>query len=179
MFSALDFYVHSSSSLCSTPLCFSMLLCAGLLCQEWIPIATSPMLAKMTNASSAPRWDPLCDCYVTVSSSQANHSWFHCILPSLFLLSLSLSLSLHTHTQAKIFQALFSTVSVQILVTFHGGMVALGYEWGSMDHPRGKDLCPDHVAHKEIGESMARWGKILGLGCEWRMDGWINAWINV
>lgn len=47
-------------------------------------------------------------------------------------------------------------MSVQILVTFHGGMVALGYEWGSMDHPRGKDQCPDHAAHRDIAESMAR-----------------------
>lgn len=58
--------------------------------------------------------------------------------------------------QAKIFQALFSTVSVQILVTFHGGMVALGYEWGSMDHVRGEDLSPDHAAHRDIADSMAK-----------------------
>ena len=47
-------------------------------------------------------------------------------------------------------------MSVQVLVTFHGGMVALGYEWGSMDHPRGQDACPDHAAHKDMAESMAR-----------------------
>ena len=34
--------------------------------------------------------------------------------------------------------------------------MALGYEWGSVDHPRGKDLCPDHAAHKDIAESMAK-----------------------
>lgn len=56
---------------------------------------------------------------------------------------------------ARTFQALFSTALVQILVTFHGGMVALGYEWGSMDHPRGKDLSPDHMAHRDVGDSMA------------------------
>jgi len=61
-------------------------------------------------------------------------------------------------TTTKIFQALFSTVSVQILVTFHGGMVALGYEWGSMDHPRGKDFSPDHRAHRDIAQSMAKFG---------------------
>ena len=59
------------------------------------------------------------------------------------------------------FQALFSTVSVQILVTFHGGMVALGYEWGSMDHPRGRDASPDDRVHSEIADSMAKYVHVV------------------
>jgi hypothetical protein len=42
------------------------------------------------------------------------------------------------------------------LVTFHGGMVAIGYEWGSVQHPRGKDKCPDNTAHQSIGEAFAK-----------------------
>jgi hypothetical protein len=44
----------------------------------------------------------------------------------------------------------------QMLVTFHGGMVAIGYEWGTMDHPKGLDASPDNNVHKEIGQTMSR-----------------------
>jgi hypothetical protein len=32
-------------------------------------------------------------------------------------------------------------------------MVAIGYEWGSVQHPRGRDQCPDHLAHSEIAKA--------------------------
>jgi hypothetical protein len=41
----------------------------------------------------------------------------------------------------------------QTLVTFHGGMAAIGYEWGSMQHLRGRDKCPDHLAHSAIAKA--------------------------
>lgn len=40
-----------------------------------------------------------------------------------------------------------------MLITFHGGMAAIGYEWGSVQHPRGQDKCPDHMAHSMIAHS--------------------------
>ncbi len=41
------------------------------------------------------------------------------------------------------------------MVTFHGGMTAIGYEWGTEQHRRPNDKSPDHNAHKDIGLSMA------------------------
>jgi hypothetical protein len=32
-------------------------------------------------------------------------------------------------------------------------MVAIGYEWGSVQHPRGRDKCPDHLAHSQIADA--------------------------
>lgn len=43
----------------------------------------------------------------------------------------------------------------QLMVTFHGGMVAIGYEWGTENHRRPHDASPDHTAHKQIGHSMS------------------------
>eukprot|EP01042_Synura_sphagnicola_P000199 gene199-201_t len=39
----------------------------------------------------------------------------------------------------------------QILVTFHAGMEAVAYEWGSLNHVSPKDNSPDNNAHNEIG----------------------------
>mmetsp|Transcript_16830 Transcript_16830/g.25306 ORF Transcript_16830/g.25306 Transcript_16830/m.25306 type:complete len:638 (-) Transcript_16830:128-2041(-) len=57
---------------------------------------------------------------------------------------------------AKLFDALFREVTVQILVTFHGGMAAIGYEWGTHEHPRGHDTSPDNDAHHQIGAAMSQ-----------------------
>lgn len=32
-------------------------------------------------------------------------------------------------------------------------MAAIGYEWGSVQHPRGRDKCPDNLAHSMIAQS--------------------------
>jgi hypothetical protein len=32
-------------------------------------------------------------------------------------------------------------------------MAAIGYEWGSMQHLRGRDKCPDHLAHSAIAKA--------------------------
>lgn len=32
-------------------------------------------------------------------------------------------------------------------------MVAIGYEWGSVQHPRGRDTSPDHLAHSDIAKA--------------------------
>jgi hypothetical protein len=52
---------------------------------------------------------------------------------------------------------------IQMVVTFHGGMVAIGYEWGSLNHPSPKDNSPDHNAYVSIGNVLKQYGgKFLG-----------------
>jgi predicted deacylase len=58
-------------------------------------------------------------------------------------------------TSARLFKAIMETSIIQSVVTFHGGMVALGYEWGSRNHNRPKDHSPDENAHRSIGELMS------------------------
>lgn len=43
---------------------------------------------------------------------------------------------------------------VQMVVTFHGGMVAIGYEWGSLNHPKPNDGSPDDNANREIAAQL-------------------------
>ena len=33
-------------------------------------------------------------------------------------------------------------------------MVAIGYEWGSQNHIRPMDACPDDIAHSDIAKKM-------------------------
>lgn len=49
---------------------------------------------------------------------------------------------------------LYNDYYFQILLTFHGGMEALGYEWGSLHHLRPNDQSPDHYSHKFIADLM-------------------------
>jgi hypothetical protein len=52
----------------------------------------------------------------------------------------------------------------QIVVTFHGGMIALGYEWGSINHPPKKDKSPDNIASQAIAARMAEFaGSFTGV----------------
>ncbi|CAM9916764.1 unnamed protein product [Scytosiphon promiscuus] len=51
----------------------------------------------------------------------------------------------------------------QLAVTFHGGMVAMAYEWGSPDHPHRKDangnyqdISPDDAAQVELTAGLSR-----------------------
>ena len=57
-------------------------------------------------------------------------------------------------SSSKLFKALMESSIVQSVVTFHGGMVALGYEWGSRNHLRPKDKSPDDAAHASIAQRM-------------------------
>lgn len=57
-------------------------------------------------------------------------------------------------TTARIFQALMAQTIVQTVVTFHGGMIALGYEWGSRNHMKPVDKSPDEFAHRETAMLM-------------------------
>ena len=43
---------------------------------------------------------------------------------------------------------------IQIVVTYHAGMVAIAYEWGALHHPAPKDISPADNAHREIAMKM-------------------------
>lgn len=65
----------------------------------------------------------------------------------------------------------FLILLTQSVVTFHGGMVALGYEWGAPNHPFSapgahyatrpsssftrRDVSPDDAVHLDIAKRMA------------------------
>ena len=57
-------------------------------------------------------------------------------------------------TTAKIFGKLMSETLTQIVITFHGGMEAIGYEWGSKNHLRPDDQSPDDHCNSMIAEAM-------------------------
>lgn len=59
---------------------------------------------------------------------------------------------------ARIFHEIMKRNIIQIVVTFHGGMVALGYEWGSRNHPSPRDQSPDEVSHRDIAYLMRDFG---------------------
>ena len=61
-------------------------------------------------------------------------------------------------TTAKILNALFYHTIIQIVLTFHGGMEAIGYEWGSHNHRKPKDQSPDHHASSQIGACLSAVG---------------------
>lgn len=48
--------------------------------------------------------------------------------------------------------AMFAQSIIQVVVTFHGGMIALAYEWGSRNHNTPHDRSPDENANSDIGE---------------------------
>ena len=57
-------------------------------------------------------------------------------------------------SSARLFKVIMETSIIQTVVTFHGGMVALGYEWGSKNHMAPKDRSPDENAHKSVALQM-------------------------
>jgi len=61
-----------------------------------------------------------------------------------------------TSNTAKMFNKLMLKSMLQVVVTFHGGMQAIGYEWGSPNHAGSRDaeLAPDDLANRFIGGSM-------------------------
>lgn len=61
-------------------------------------------------------------------------------------------------TTARIMNALLARTLMQIVVTFHGGMVAIGYEWGSPNHPSPKDKSPDDAANAALAGGMKQVG---------------------
>jgi hypothetical protein len=67
-------------------------------------------------------------------------------------------------TTAKIFEKIMSNNIIQMVVTFHGGMVALGYEWGSKNHPAPNDSSPDDSANKQLATLFSEYGGTAGSG---------------
>lgn len=61
-------------------------------------------------------------------------------------------------TTAKIFHDLMLHNVIQVVVTFHGGMVAIGYEWGSKNHLSPRDASPDHRANMDVSKIMQSFG---------------------
>ena len=58
-------------------------------------------------------------------------------------------------TTARIFNKLMEFTLFQLVITFHGGMQAIAYEWGSKNHDRPHDKSPDDKANSQMGETMS------------------------
>lgn len=61
-------------------------------------------------------------------------------------------------TTAKIFHHLMAQNLIQVVVTFHSGMVAIGYEWGSKNHMKPQDASPDDKGNADIAAMMKHFG---------------------
>jgi hypothetical protein len=61
---------------------------------------------------------------------------------------------LRSHT-AQLIYNLIDSEQIQIVLTFHGGMEAIGYEWGSQNHNKPHDRSPDHNAHRDIASYLS------------------------
>eukprot|EP01041_Mallomonas_annulata_P006251 gene6251-12656_t len=57
-------------------------------------------------------------------------------------------------TTARIINAVFAFHLIQLVVTFHGGMEAIGYEWGSENHNRPRDASPDDHSNRDIAGAL-------------------------
>lgn len=55
----------------------------------------------------------------------------------------------------KIINSIMKNNLIQLVITFHGGMAAIGYEWGSLNHPKPQDDCPDSIIHQRIAKYMS------------------------
>jgi hypothetical protein len=68
-------------------------------------------------------------------------------------------------TTAKIFGKLMAETLTQIFITFHGGMEAIGYEWGSKNHLKPDDPSPDNHCNSMIADAMKVYaGHFSGAG---------------
>eukprot|EP00039_Didymoeca_costata_P020096 m.340051 g.340051 ORF g.340051 m.340051 type:complete len:743 (-) comp19104_c0_seq1:56-2284(-) len=57
---------------------------------------------------------------------------------------------------ARALNELYRDHMFQLAITFHGGMKAIAYEWGSPNHPRGSDASPDDNAMASLGSLMKK-----------------------
>lgn len=57
---------------------------------------------------------------------------------------------------------------MQLVVTFHGGMVAIGYEWGSYNHMNPQDKSPDEHMNRDVASAMSLIGGSFGREHEYR-----------
>ena len=59
---------------------------------------------------------------------------------------------------ARVINEIFREYLIQLAITFHGGMRAISFEWGSPNHNTPNDYSPDHIAQLELVTQM----QILG-----------------
>jgi hypothetical protein len=55
-------------------------------------------------------------------------------------------------TTARLTRELMRIYAIQLVITFHGGMEAIGYEWGTFSHNSPKDRSPDDYANHALAE---------------------------
>ena len=68
-------------------------------------------------------------------------------------------------TTAKIVGKLMAETLTQIFITFHGGMEAIGYEWGSKNHLKPDDPSPDDHCNSMVADAMKVYaGHFDGVG---------------
>lgn len=60
-------------------------------------------------------------------------------------------------TTSRLFEKIAENNHIQVVVTYHGGMIALGYEWGSQNHPRPNDATPDDNANRNLGSYLSQY----------------------
>eukprot|EP00040_Diaphanoeca_grandis_P033836 m.208099 g.208099 ORF g.208099 m.208099 type:complete len:570 (-) comp33001_c6_seq4:16-1725(-) len=70
---------------------------------------------------------------------------------------LSGSTSCMKTTAARAINEMYREHLFQLALTFHGGMRAIAYEWGSPNHPRGRDISPDHGGMAPLGDLMKQY----------------------
>jgi hypothetical protein len=61
---------------------------------------------------------------------------------------------------ARALNDLFREHMFQLAITFHGGMQAIAYEWGSPIHPKAnhKDVSPDDTSQAQLSSSLSQYG---------------------
>lgn len=70
---------------------------------------------------------------------------------------------------ARVSNELFRRHLIQYMITFHGGMRALTYEWGSKNHMRGRKSTesPDNQAFVDVGKSIQQASGKTSAGKPW------------
>jgi len=60
-------------------------------------------------------------------------------------------------TAARAINEMYRDHLFQLALTFHSGMKAIAYEWGSPNHPRGRDISPDDGGFRTVGNILHRY----------------------
>ena len=60
---------------------------------------------------------------------------------------------------------------MQITITFHAGMEAIGYEWGTtIKHNQRRNKSPDHLSHQSIAKVLSSYGGTFGASRPYKYD---------
>ena len=62
-----------------------------------------------------------------------------------------------TSTTAKIIDSIMNENLIQMVITFHGGMTAISYTWGSNNHKKPNDKSPDENSNFDIANYMQQY----------------------